>query len=318
MAKVSIIIPCYNAQDYICKCLDGLLKQTCKDFDIILVNDCSKDDTVRVAEEWGKLHDLSVYIVTNEKNSGPSLSRYNGAKLSNNEWVTFCDSDDWYEPEFLDKMITKAEKDQCEIVFCGYRNVIGDRLDNHSLGDGEKILTPKEAMYMNVDSLCMTLVKREIYINTPQPDIRNGEDMALVPLLIQNATKVGILDEVLYNYYIRNGSASLSLSDKMIDSLVMSFKHINDNMSEQFQAEKEYLGIRNLLYGCLLNLFKLRFDKKRAKEIIRNFEMHYPVWANNEKIHKFPLFKQVYIRCIQYRLYPILWMLSKIHAIMLK
>ena len=318
MAKVSIIIPCYNAQDYICKCLDSLLGQTFRDFEVILVNDCSKDNTIKVAEEWIRNHNLSVHLISNKKNSGPSLSRYYGAKFSQSEWVAFCDSDDWYESEFLEKMMTKAQQEQCELVFCGYRNVIGNKFDNHPLGVRPLVLSPKEALYMNVDSLCMTIVKRTIYINTPQPDIRNGEDMALVPLLIQGATQVGVLNDVLYNYYIRPGSASLSPSEKMIDSLVKSFEHINVNLSDKFQSEKEYLGIRNLLYGCLLNLFKYSYNTKKASKIIEDFEKDYPLWAKNKKISDLPIFKRVYVWSCKYRLYWIMWILSMVHSIMLK
>ena len=318
MAKISIIIPCYNAQGYICKCLDALMNQMYKDFDVILVNDCSNDDTLRVASEWVLRHRLKVKITTNEKNSGPSLSRYNGAKLSQSKWISFCDSDDWYEPEFLQKMVAKAENDHCEVVFCGYRNVIGNRLDNHPLGDKELIMSPKDAMYMDVDSLCMTLVRRDIYIQTPQPDIPNGEDMALVPLLIQGANKVGVLNDVLYNYYIRLGSASLNPSDTMIDSLLKSFNHINQNLNNCYYSEKEFLGIRNMIYGCILNLFKYSYNTKRAELIIKEFEKDYPKWSSNYMISRLPLFKRVFVKCAAKRYFLIMLLISRFHSFLLK
>lgn len=318
MAKISIIIPCYNAQNNICKCLKGIMNQTFKDFDIILVNDCSNDDTVRVATEWIDQYNLPIIIRSNKHNLGPSLSRYNGARQCQSEWIAFCDSDDWYEPEYLERMLSKAQKDKCEIVFCGYRNVIGDKFDNHPLGNQEQILSPKEAMYVNVDSLCMTLVKRELYINTPQPDIRNGEDMALVPLLIQGAKKIGVLNDVLYNYYIRPGSASQSPSANMIDSLVKSFNHINQNLDSKYYSEKEFLGIRNLIYGCLLNLFKYSYDTKKALQIINEFEQEFPKWKNNKMILRLPLFKMVFVKCAEYHMFGGLYILSRLHSIMLK
>lgn len=318
MAKISIIIPCYNAHDYICKCLEGLQRQTYTDFDIILVNDCSKDATVEVITDWISTHDLPATLISNEKNSGPSLSRFNGAMVSKSEWVAFCDSDDWYEDNFLELMLDKAERDECDVVFCGYQNVIGSKIDKHQLSDTELTLSPKEALLQNVDSLCMTLIKREIYVETPQPDLRNGEDMALVPLLIQSAKKVGVLDKVLYNYYIHPGSASLTPSDKMIDSLIKSYGHIKTHLSDQYKEEKEYLGIRNLIYGALLNLFKFSYNTGRAEEILDDFEMSFPSWVNNQYINRLPLFKKVYVKCACHRQYFIIYAMSRLHSFMLK
>lgn len=318
MAKVSIVIPCYNARDYITKCLDSLTRQSFKDFDVFLVNDCSTDDTEAIIKEYVKKSLLDIHYIQNTVNSGPSLSRYYGAKASTSEWVTFCDSDDWYEDAFLAHMIAQAENEKCDIVFCGYQNVIGEKIDKHPLSDETKTYKAREAMYLNVDSLCMTLVKRSIYVATPQPDLRNGEDLALVPLLIQGATKVGVLFEVLYNYYIRPGSASLSPNEKMIDSLIKSFKHIDTYLTEQFTEEKEYLGIRNLIYGALLNLFKYSYNTTKADLILSDFETKFPSWEKNKGISTLPLFKRVYVKCAKHRLYFMLFILSRFHSFMLK
>lgn len=318
MQKISVIIPCYNAHDFIIKCLDSLLMQTFKDFEVIIVNDCSDDDTVQIANDWAEHHNLIVQVISNERNSGPSISRVKGAELSQSEWVAFCDSDDWYEPDFLEKMYDKAQRDRCELIFCGYRNVIGKKLDSHALTKEDLVLTPQKAMYLNVDSLCMALVKRKIFIGAPLLDIRYGEDMALVPILIQSANSVGVLNDVLYNYRIRQGSASLCPSNIMIDSLVKSFNYINTYLDNKYKFEKEYLGIRNLIYGSLLNLFKYSYDKKKANELINEFEEDFPFWGKSKTLMRLPLFKRIYVVCAKYRLYFIMYMLSHLHSIMLK
>ena len=318
MSKISIVIPCYNAQGYIGKCLNALVKQSYKDFEVIIIDDCSDDDTVSVVTEWAAQCDLSIKVITNEINLGPSLSRYKGAMSSVSEWVTFCDSDDWYEPNFLEKMIQMAEKHNCDIVFCGYQSIIGDRVIEHPLGEISRCMIPHDALYINVDALWRTFVKRDIYVNTPQPDIRNGEDMAVIPLLIQSASKVGLLNDVLYNYYIRPGSVSLCPSDKMIDSLVESFEHIHKYMNNIFYNEKEYLGVRNMIYGCLLNLFKFSYNTKKARSILQNFEKFYPNWSRNPMLSQMPIFKRCYVWCAKHRLYILMWLLSKAHTIMIK
>ena len=76
MAKVSIVIPCYNARDYITKCLDSLTRQSFKDFDVFLVNDCSTDDTEAIIKEYVKKRLVDIHYIQKTVNSGPSLSRY--------------------------------------------------------------------------------------------------------------------------------------------------------------------------------------------------------------------------------------------------
>lgn len=318
MANISIIIPCYNAQQYILNCLNSFLNQTFKDFDIILIDDCSSDNTIEVVQNWKEQHQFHLSIIVNEVNLGPSKSRFIGASASTSEWLAFCDSDDWYETTFLHDMLYKANVDNCDIVFCGYQNIIGNKKDIHLLKTISHTLSPKEAMSLNVDSLCMSIIKRSIFVSIPHLDVRYGEDMALIPLLICNSQRIGIISEALYNYNIRPGSASLSPSEIMIKSLIKSFSHINTYADNTYFDEKEYLGIRNLIYGSLLNLFKYSYNVSFANSILDDFEVDYPNWYCNKYINKLPYFKQLYILCAKNRFFFMLFILSKIHSLMLR
>lgn len=318
MAKVSIVVPCYNAQNYIVRCLDSLENQTYKDFDIIIVNDCSTDNTIDIINEWNKDNKLTIKLISNTSNLGPSLSRYYGVVQSNSEWIAFCDSDDWFENCFLETMIDKVEFDNSDIIFCGYQNIIGDYIDRHPLSTEPLLLSPQSALILNADSLCITLVRKSIYLNVPQPNFRNGEDMAIIPLLIQKSKSVSVIPEIMYNYFIRTGSASLTPNDRMIDSLIKSYEHIKAHISNNYFIEMEYIGIRNLVYGCLLNLFKYSFDTKKAEYIITLFEKDFPDWINNTYISKLPLFKRFFVMCAKRRCFFFLYLLSHIHSFFLK
>ena len=104
MAAISVIIPCYNAADYIEKALRALEQQTFRDFDVILVDDCSKDDTVDVIKKFADRSNLQIQLLRNEVNSGPGASRNRAIAHSDAEFLCFCDSDDWYEPDYLQLM----------------------------------------------------------------------------------------------------------------------------------------------------------------------------------------------------------------------
>lgn len=313
MLKVSIIIPCYNTGEYLDKCLCAFEVQTYKDFELILVNDCSTDNIEEIITKWKEKGTLRIIYLNNAINSGPAISRNIGVKVASGKWIAFCDSDDWYESEFLEKMIGKAEQDNCDVVLCGYHAVIGKEKIAHNLVCSNKILSSREAILLNVDSLCMTLVKREIILNIPLPDLRNGEDMAILPLIISKAQRVGTIPDSLYNYFFRDGSASMMPSMKVVNSLIRSFDFININISNDYYIEKEYIGIRNVIYGVLLNLFKVSYDIKKASEILKQFEDSFPFWEKNPYMSNLPWIKRIYVKFAQYRMFAVLRVFSLLH-----
>ena len=123
MAAISVIIPCYNAASYIEKALRALEQQTFRDFEVILVDDASSDDTAAVNRAFSESSDLPITLLRNEVNSGPAFSRNRGIAASSAEFVCFCDSDDWYEAEFLQLMYEKSLEESADIVIADYYTV---------------------------------------------------------------------------------------------------------------------------------------------------------------------------------------------------
>lgn len=108
MATISVIIPCYNAGEYIEKTLRALEQQTLQDFEVIAVDDCSSDNTAEVIRTIAAGSNLQITLLQNEVNSGPALSRNRAIDASCAEFVCFCDSDDWYEEDYLQLMYEKS------------------------------------------------------------------------------------------------------------------------------------------------------------------------------------------------------------------
>lgn len=318
MVKISIIIPCFNAEAYINKCLSSFEKQSFRDFEIILINDCSTDNTKQEIQKIKERGTLKIKYIENTKNSGPAASRNTGIKIASGEWISFCDCDDWYESNFLEIMLKQAENEKCDVVFCGYNLIIGTKKIKHTLSNTNKIINSKDALLLNVDSLCVMLVKQEIISQISQPEIRNGEDMAIIPVIITKATQIGIVPSALYNYYIRKGSASTSPSLKVVDSLIKSYDFINSKIDSEYKLEKEYIGIRNLIYGALLNLFKCSYNTKKANEILTYFNQFFPFWYKNPYIHKLPITKRIFIKLAQHKNFMALRLLSLLHQKILK
>lgn len=317
MAKVSVIIPCYKSGSYIDKCIAALERQTYKDFDVIMVDDCSPDDTWSVITRLSDVSNVQIKCMKNEVNSGPAKSRHNGILVSGSDYIAFCDSDDWYEDVFLEKMIERAEKNDADIVFCNTQKVLsnGKLVKGDIIGEVSENISVSEALSFGFDSMCAMMIKRDIVLNTPFPDIRNGEDMAMIPLMIMKSGKFGAVRECLYNYYCRQGSLSLTVNEKVIKSLEESYDFIYQNRESVFEKEIEFIGIKNVVYGALLNLFKISYDIKWASEILNRFEEKYPNWANNFYLETLSIYKRVFVVFAKKRFFIMTKILSAIHKL---
>lgn len=127
--KISIIIPAYNAEMDIKKCIDSILNQTFKDFELIIVNDGSNDNTLNICNEYKK-NDQRIRVI-NKDNGGVSSARNIGIGESTGEYIMFCDSDDWIDSELLYKLYCKTkENHMCDIVYSGVYKDVYDKNDN--------------------------------------------------------------------------------------------------------------------------------------------------------------------------------------------
>ncbi|MEH2161398.1 MAG: glycosyltransferase family 2 protein [Nostoc sp.] len=109
--KVSVIIPAYNTEAYIAKALESALEQTLNDIEVIMVDDGSNEQTVEVAKSFT---DKRLKIIVNQKNIGVSAARNRALIAAQGEWIAILDSDDWYDPKRLEKLVFLAEKKQCK------------------------------------------------------------------------------------------------------------------------------------------------------------------------------------------------------------
>ena len=120
---VTIVIPCYNVAKYIKRCIDSLVDQSFQKFKVILVDDKSTDDTYQYLLQLQATSGLDIMVWQNSCNSGPAVSRNKGILEADTKYITFCDSDDWYEPDFLKTMVSLLEDNAADMAFCGYKVV---------------------------------------------------------------------------------------------------------------------------------------------------------------------------------------------------
>ena len=315
MPLVSVVIPCYNAGEYIEKCLLALEAQSFSDFEVIAVNDCSTDDTAAVVRRFAETHDLKITCIDNEVNSGPAHSRNRGVGRSDAEYVAFCDSDDWYEPDYLQLMVEAARGNDADMVFCNSQKILPDGrvVKIELISESCRVETAGDALRLGADSLWSILVKRSIVERTPQPDLRNGEDMAVIPLMILKSERFGVVTKPIYNYLCRPGSLSLSANERVVASMEASFDHIVKNQVAGYETEIEFIGVKNVVYGVLLNHFKYSKDRKKARELLARFESRFPRWWKNPYIESLPSYKRLFVRFARLGMLRTVCMMARVH-----
>lgn len=161
----SVIMPIYNAERYIENTINSVLNQTVKNFELICVDDCSKDNTVNIIKELQK-KDSRIVLIQNEKNLKVSQTRNNGIKKAQSDWVALIDSDDMWEPTFLEVALKKRDEKQAKIVAVsqGFMSNEGVKFDSSFIVP--EVITYKSLLKQNTISCSSVLVEKQLLLDT--------------------------------------------------------------------------------------------------------------------------------------------------------
>jgi len=233
---ISVVIPIYNTDKYIRKCIDSLLSQTLQNIEIICVDDLSPDDSNKIVQEY-VAHDNRVKLIKHEKNLGQGGARNTGILAAKSDFITSVDSDDSVAPNMLEKLWEASEFGLYDVTCCGFIRVTeaGEEISR-------RIFEPKviDNLDNNINIFTVTnpavwnkLWRKTLFIDNDIffPNKIYYQDMATIPLLLANANKIKFIDECLYYYLVREGSVTTSYSPK----------HILD-----------YFKVYEILYGSLV------------------------------------------------------------------
>lgn len=239
---ISIVVPVYNVEIYLDKCIKSIVGQSYRNLEIILVDDGSTDNSLNICNFWID-KDERIKII-HKKNGGLSSARNAGIDIATGDYIAFVDSDDYIDNEFVAKLLNKMLETDSDIVCCGYYEIInGERnISNKKLICGE--YTKKEALEMLIkwdiqDYAWNKLYRRSLFENIRYPEGRNYEDMATTYKIFLKANKVTVIGEKLYNYLIRKGSISNTDNNK---------RYIKD-MRDTIEIYNERIGNISLVYS---------------------------------------------------------------------
>lgn len=223
--KVSIIIPVYNVEKYLGKCIDSVLKQTYKNLEVILVDDGSTDNSGKICDEIGKEH--SLIRVIHKENGGPSSARNMGIEVARGETIFFLDGDDYLSHDCIEKCVRtmiKTKSDISIIQMAYISEETNEEIKNNN-NPKEELLTVSEAieasLYQIKFSCCAPakMYKKAVISNVRFPVGKLSEDLATCHLFFCNAVRIAYLNEYGYYYRQHNNSIMHIFNSAWMDAL---------------------------------------------------------------------------------------------------
>lgn len=256
---ISIIVPVYNAEKYLERCVESILKQTYTTFEIILINDGSTDSSKAICENYSKQDDR-IRIIT-KNNTGVADTRNIGLSVARGEYIAFVDSDDYIDENMLQRMIEKAVANDSDIVMCGY-NIVSNgviasaKMDyDESYANYQQIKDSLLYLYytdkhVGLYSLCNKLIKKDVYLNEVVFDIslKRGEDAWFLFQCLKRCNRVDYISETYYYYCQNDVSIMHTLYEDQYEKWVSMRKRLLDE-NKDLKFDIDYaLFYREFLY----------------------------------------------------------------------
>ena len=299
MPKVSLIIPVYNVENYIEKCLDSVINQTLKDMEIIIVNDGSKDSSKQKIEKYLKKYPTIKYL--EKENGGLSDARNYGMPYATGEYVAFLDSDDYVEKTIYEEMYNLGKKENADMVECDF---VWEYPNKKREDIGEIYNTKKEMIEKGHVVAWNKLIKREILekTNIKFPVGLRYEDMEFFYKLVPYINKVSFVKKCMVHYVQREDSIANTQNSrtkevfKILDNVISYYKE--KNLYDEYKEELEYINVRFLLCSSLKRMCKIanKSERKQAQnETWENINKNFPGWRKNPILKKKNL-KNLYIK----------------------
>lgn len=296
---ISVIIPAYNAEKNIKKCLASIRSQTYKNFEVIIIDDGSKDKTFDICFNISKID--SRFKVINKKNEGPSKARKFGLDIAKGEYISFIDSDDYIDSTLFEEVINEFSNGDVDLVQFGWKEVdlsgkiIFERKLEECIYYNEKALESYVKQVNNTNYLWNRIYKRSLFENVEFINLFAGEDSCVLSQIYLKATRVKNIEKAFYNYVLTNNSLcrsefNLKKLDNIYAGKYMYNFHVNNKTGLEgyiiyhicsycaqsyFDVSRSNIENKNEIKSEVLNIFnyyigKLKNNKKKLSQISLN------------------------------------------------
>ncbi len=278
MPKFSIIVPIYNMDKYLERCIRSIINQTCQDFELILVDDGSSDGCPKICDDYAE-KDARIAVI-HKKNQGVSLARQDGAYAASGEYLYFVDADDWIEERCLEKVSAYGDVD---IIQFGM-------LREHTSGRISQNFPLEEAGYYNKEkieqeifpylilgedlkhhsaSLASHIFRRELFLKNMLNDVQvqTGEDLACVIACVYSAKSMYCMEECLYHYCYNVNSTTKGGTVFPWEDPITIADHLKEKLD--MSAHDFELQMDRRTVHLLFNIIVSQFDRPEGYKLIR-------------------------------------------------
>ncbi len=311
--KISIIVPVYNVEAYLPKCLDSLINQTLKDIEILAVNDGSTDNSLSILEEYSKKD--SRITILNKTNSGLSDARNYAFDYIKGEYVGFLDSDDYVDLEMFEDMYNAARSSDAEIVECNLHHTY-DTFEDTEIGD---IITDNKQLIMKGRSVVWNKIYKTSWLLNTGVRFPSGliyEDVNFYCKIVPFLNKIEYV-EGAYVHYVQRGS---SINNHQTLKTMQIIDILNDiyNFYEQegflteYRDALEFLYIRILLCSSMGRMARIQNSTDRKKALTANWNTlvtTFPDWKKNIYYKKYTGKNSKFMKSVNsftYKIYSLL------------
>lgn len=268
MQKVTVIVPVYNVEKYLARCLDSLLKQTYENYEVICVNDCSPDRCKEILEKYVSQYPDMFCLLDNTENMGQGKSRMRAVGQADGEYIMFVDSDDYVAKDYIERFMNEIQKYPYDIVVAGHTRDVDGKYKRFDIADSPWTLVAYPLA-------CAKMFRKEFIIQNRInfSDARAGEDIYFSLAVFYQEVKYKIIPYYGYYYYLNRTSTTGNLThDKKLEVTVSK---MFDIFMDQFPLEKlsvekkrmiEYTYITNMInalitygHGCRPHVMREKY-----------------------------------------------------------
>lgn len=284
MLELSVIVPIYNTEKYLEKCLDSIINQKLESIEILLINDGSPDNSQEIIDRYvEKYPNICKSFI--QKNSGQASARNVGIKNAKGEFLAFVDSDDYLEEEAYGKIIEKAKKEDLDIVCFDFFEVReNERKEISHYFCNTKNLVKR--YIVSESSPWNKIIKRKLLVDNNILFLENKiyEDLATIPTLGKYTNKIDFIEDRVYDYVIRENSTMRysKYNSKLEDIFMVVNKLYEDFINTEYYEELEYIYIEHLLHAASLRFFNYKEGIENIYKISKIMKEKFPKWRKNK------------------------------------
>lgn len=316
MTKISIITPCYNSALYLTPLFTCLEQQTCKDFEVIFIDDNSSDNTLATLNAWKDKGIVPVTVLHSEVQLGPGAARNKGIDAANGEYIFCVDSDDAIETDAIAQVVDVIDTYHPDGILYDFTivNHVTDSPRTIAEGLPQGMVSTSQALVATGGGTCGKIFKRSVLNehNVRFPDLKRAEDIVFSRLGIGACEELYYIKKPLYLYLMRENSLTHNDSLYTHTNAMRAFDMIEERLKDKYPREMEVIFAVELLYSTTMTLVDKGVDKQHIKKHIQELVARYPHYRSNPALKKLPKHQRVALWAIQHQQ---IWILKLLLAL---